>query len=134
MNDFEKALYARLVGAAALVALLATPTSVFNQQAPRNASLDYVVFALNAGGPTNRTPRRAESLLYAVKGVSAVNFRKAGDIDDQIDAALHGQVLTVTGWTNYWLMREGRVRFPETLPDGQTAYHAGGLYRARLAK
>lgn len=132
MNEFETALYARLTGAAALTALLATPTSVFNLIAPRDAALDYVIFGLNAGGPVTRSPRRAESLLYLAKGVSLRGLKRAGEIDAAIDAALHNAPLTVVGWANYWLMRESRVRFDEALPDGRVAWHSGGLYRARL--
>lgn len=131
MNAFEAALYARLTGTAALTALLASATSVYNELAERDASLDYVVFSLNAGGPTNRSPRRAEMLVYLVKGLST-GAKTAGAIDDQIDAALHDQLLTVTGYTNYWLMRESRVRYVETTDAGKLIYHAGGLYRARL--
>lgn len=134
MNEFETALYSRLTGTAGLTALLASSTSVFNHIAKANAALDYVVFSLNAGGPANQTPRRAEELIYLVKGVSSVGSLKAGQIDDQIDTALHDQLLTVPGWTNYWLMRMSRVRYVEVTQAGKTVHHAGGLYRARLGK
>jgi hypothetical protein len=133
VNAFEAALYARLTGASALTALLASPTSVYNETAPQeNSPLDYVVFALSAGGPTNRSPRRAEVLVYLVQGLSVVGRKRAGEIDDAIDAVLHDAPLTVSGYTNYWLMRETRVRYLETTPAGRSVYHAGGLYRARL--
>lgn len=116
------------------MALLASGTSVFNEIASRSAALDYVVFDLHAGGPVNRSPRRAESIVYLIKGISAVGSKRAGEIDAAIDAALHDVLLTVVGWTNYWLMRESRVRYPEITPAGKTVFHAGGLYRARLGK
>jgi hypothetical protein len=132
VNVFEAALRARLVAFAPLVALLASAQAVY-QTVTESAPLPYVVFGLNAGGPLNRTPHRSESLLYLVKGVTRVGVKQAGQIDDQIDAALHDQPLTVPGWSNYWLVRETRVRLEELDAGGKPIFHAGGLYRARLA-
>lgn len=133
MNVFEAALRARLVGFAPLTALLASAQSVFNSVTSETAALPYVVFSLNAGGPLNQSPRRSESLVYLVKGVTRTGIKNAGEIDDQIDAALHNQTLAVTGWSNYWLVRETRVRLDELDAGGKPIFHAGGLYRARLA-
>lgn len=133
MNEFDEALRARLTGFAALTALLASAQAVYNAVTSASAALPYVVFSLNAGGPTNRTPRRAETLVYLVKGVAKADAARAADIDAQIDAALHNQTLTVVGWSNYWLTRESRVRFDEMDSGGKPIFHAGGLYRARLA-
>lgn len=133
MNEFEEALRARLVGFAALTALLSSAQSVYNAVTSASATLPYVVFGLNAGGPVNRSPRRAETLVYLVKGVARADAARAADIDAQIDAALHDQPLVVPGWSNYWLTRETRVRFDELEAGGRLIFHAGGLYRARLA-
>lgn len=133
MNEFEVALRARLVGDAALTALLASAQSVYNAVTSASAALPYVVFSLNAGGPVNRSPRRAETLVYLVKGVARADAARAADIDARIDAALHDQPLAVVGWSSYWLMRESRVKFDELDAGGKPIFHAGGLYRARLA-
>ena len=132
MNALEAALVARLAAASGLTSLLASATSIYNQQAPTAAALAYIVFAYQAGGPTNLSPIRAESLIYLVKGVTRTGAKAAGAIDDAIDAALHNAPLTVTGYTNYWLMREGRMRMVDPDTDGQPIYHAGGFYRVRL--
>jgi len=131
VNEFEAALRARLIGFAPLTALLASAASVYNRVA--TGAAPYVVFSLSAGGPTNRSPRRAEALVYLVKAVARADAARADDIDAQIDAALHDQPLAVTGWSNYWLTRESRVKFEELDSGGKPIFHVGGLYRARLA-
>lgn len=133
MNEFDAALRARLLGFAALTALLATSQSVFNRVTSETAALPYVVFSLNAGGPVNRSPHRSETLVYLVKGLAKDDAARADDIDAQIDAALHDQPLAVVGWENYWLARESRIRFEEPAAGGKLIFHSGGLYRARLA-
>lgn len=134
MNAVETALYSRLAGASALTALLATTTSIYNTVAPQGAAYPLVVFNLQAGGDDNKSPHRAKQLLYLVKAVSATSMKDAGTIDNEVDTALHGLVLTVTDWTNYWLMRGQDVRFEELAPDGKRYFHSGGIYRIRIAK
>lgn len=143
MNAVETALYARLSGTAALTALLASATAIYNGVAPQNADFPYVVFSQQSAVDDNKSPHRARQLLYLVKAVvvdrqgsTSYSMQDAGAVDDQIDAALHGEVLTVTGWTNYSLWRETDVRFTE-VPDqagGRRYFHAGGVYRLRIAK
>lgn len=134
MNAVETALYTRLTGTAGLTALLASGTAVYNIRAPQNAPLPYVVFSLVSGMDDNDTPVRDRQLLYLVKGISSVGMQQAGAIHAQIDAALHNNPLTVTGWTNFWLHSEaGDIRFVEPEQGGRNVYHAGGQYRIRLS-
>ena len=134
MNALELALYARLTTFSALTTLLAGTASVYNQQAPTGAALPYVVFNLMAGGDDNDNPNRALSLLYNVKAVGTAGFLNSGNIDTQIDAALHAQTLTVSGWANIWTHRITNQRYVETVEGGRRYFHAGGQYRIRIAQ
>jgi len=135
MNEIETGLYQKLIAASGLTGLLAAGTgSVFNQQAPPGAGYPLVIFQQQGGGDENKTPHRSQNFLYVVKGVSSVSLEQAGTIDAAIDAALHLQSITATGWTNFWLARETEIRFTETTPQGVNYYHAGAVYRLRVAQ
>ena len=135
MNAVETAIYARLAGRVELTLLLASASGIYNLVAPQRAAYPLVIFGLNAGGDENKSPHRSKSLRYLVKAVSQTSLKNAGSIDAELDTALHGVLLTVTGWTNTWLMREsGDVRYEEIGADGKRYFHAGGIYRVRLAK
>jgi hypothetical protein len=139
VNAFEAALYQKLTTTGALTALLATSASVYGYLAPQSATYPMVLFSKQAGTEDNETPVRTRQLVYQVKGVVAdqptggVSLKSAGAIDDQIDAALNGVLLTVTGWTTFRLRRESDLAYVEPAAGGTRYYHAGGLYRARLS-
>jgi hypothetical protein len=133
-NPLNAAIYSRLVGGTALMALLADSTSVYYQQAPDDATLDYVVFSLQGGGDENLTPHRTKNLLVFVRGYSRTSGAKAGQIDAAADALLHGIELTVTGWQNFWLHRGDDQALVETDQAGHKTHMAGGFYRIRLTK
>lgn len=142
MNAVEIALYQRLTGTAALTNLLASATAVYTQEAPQGATYPFVVFNKQAGTDDNDNPHRARQLLYQVKAIvgskqatgADYTLKDALTIDDQIDAALHLKPLTVTGWSNFWLVRESDVLYQEDASGGKHFYHAGGLYRLRIAQ
>jgi hypothetical protein len=127
-------IYSKLTGGTALTALLAGTASVYHLQAPDNATLPYVVYNVQGGGDTNISPNRAKDLLVWVRAYTAESAKAAALIDNQVDALLHNGTITVTGWTNYWLARETDLATVENPPDGSKIYHAGGLYRVRLAQ
>ena len=133
-NEINAAIYSTLSGGTALTALLAGTTSIYHGAAPRGTSFDYIIFNQQGGGDENSTPTRAKNLLYQVQAVSATSARQAGLIDAQVDELLHGQTLTVSGWSNYWTMREQDIEYTETTGDGQNIWHVGGLYRIRLCE
>jgi Protein of unknown function (DUF3168) len=140
MNAFEAALYQKLTTTAALTTLLATATSVYAYLAPESAGYPLVVFNKQAGTEDNETPVRTRQLVYQVAAIVAdpptgvgKTMKDALAIDEQVDAALNGVLLTVTGWTTFRLRRESDVAFVEPTDAGKLYYHAGGLYRARLS-
>lgn len=131
-NHIATALYSKLNAGTALTALLAGTTSIYNIQAPDNASLDYVVFSLQAGGPMGITPSDLREQVYFVRGYSGTSALRAGSIDSQISSLLHHGSLTVTGYTIMAINRELDYQLVENLPNGQKIWMAGASYRIYL--
>ena len=127
-----KGMYDQLNAATALTSLLAGTTSIYNMQAPDNASLPYVVFQNYGGGMDNQTPRDARTQPMLVKAYADTAY-KAGQIDAQVHVAMM-QGLTVSGYTNFWVSRDQDIVLPEVTPSGETVYMAGAVYRVRLSE
>lgn len=134
MNVLETAIYDALTGEPAITNLLAGTASVYNRQAPHGASYPLIIFQHQGGGDENKSPHRSRNMVYLIKGITTTGLTDSGAIDAQVDTLLHLQSLTVSGWTNFWLARESPVRYVEQAADGNAYYHAGGLYRVRLAQ
>jgi hypothetical protein len=134
MNAIDYALYYKLNGGTALTSLLAGTTAIYHSVAPRGALLPYIIYNQQGGGDANDSPRRDKNLVYTVRAVADSSYRYAGLIDDAVDDLLHGATLTVTGWTNYWTMREQDIEYTETTSDGQHIWHVGGMYRIRICE
>lgn len=131
MNAAGTAIYNALAGHAGLIAALGG-TAIWFGVVPRDKALPGVVLSLASGIEENETPTRSVNLIYQVKAV-ATTLLQAGQIAEQIDAALHGATLTITGWGNFWTARESIVQYLEIDPAGHTFGHAGGEYRIRIA-
>lgn len=131
MNAAGSAIYSALAGHAGLIAALGG-TAIWFSVVPRDKALPGVVINLASGIEENLTPTRSVNLVYQVKAVAATAYQ-AGQIADQIDSALHGTTLTVTGWGNFWTVRESILQYLEIDPAGHTFGHAGGEYRIRMA-
>jgi len=129
-NALNTAIYSALSGGTALTTALGG-TAIYYQQAPEGAALPYVVWSYPAGGDDNLTSSRMKSMVAYVRGYAA-GAGQAGTIDGYCDALLHGRVLSVTGWNNFWSAREEDIAYVENLPDNTRAYSAGGYYRFRL--
>jgi len=101
-------------------------------QPPDAATLDYVVFSVQAGGPLNITPSDLREQIYYVRGYSDTSALRAGSIDTQISALLHHGTLNVTGYTVMSINRESDFQFVENLPNSDKVYCSGGFYRISL--
>ena len=133
-NALNTAIYSTLSAGTALTALLAGTTAIYNMQAPDGATLPYCIFNMQGGGDDNMTAHRTKSLVMFVRGYSSTSAARAGSIDAQIDALLHNAVLSVSGWSNFWLAREEDMATAEVTEAGNTIWMAGGLYRLRIGK
>ncbi len=138
MNPLSAAIYNRLMGGTALTALLAggtAGTAIYEDHAPFDAALPYVVFNAQAGtwDELEGDARFAE-IVYQVQAVSGSAWPKeASAIDAQIDARLHAAPLSVTGYGLLAVRRESDVQYAE-VSGNQTFQHVGALYRIELQK
>jgi hypothetical protein len=133
MNAAGSAIYAKLAATSALTSLLAAGTaSVFETLAPENTDPPYVVFQEQAPSTPQRTLARGigyENALYTVKVITqSLSMKTAGEIADQIDAALDNATLTMTGYTVMSIHRIQNVSYPEFV-EGKRFNHRGAVYR-----
>lgn len=133
IDQLNQAIYSKLTASSALKTLLSSASSVYFLQAPDDASYDYVVFSHQAAGPDNETERDNRTFMTFVRAYSVTSAKIANLIDNQIEAALHQKTISVTGYTNYTIMREESVQTIENPPDGTKVYMSGGIYRIRLS-
>lgn len=124
------ALFNQLAGGAALVSALGG-TAIYFQHAPDDAPLPFVVWSYAAGGDENMTPNRTKNLIVLVRTFAATRAQ-GGTLDALVDARLHMQELTVSGWKNFWMARETEVSLVENLPNTDKTYVTGAQYRCRL--
>jgi hypothetical protein len=133
MNVLTSGIFNKLKGDAGLIALLANGVdSVFYEQAPDNETYPYVVFNIQGGGDLNISPARIKEDLFFVRGYTKASPAAAGLIDAQIDALLHEQTITVTGWGCVDIQREQDIENIEDAPNGEKIYMAGGVYRIQV--
>ena len=134
MNALDTGVYNKLIGDSDLVADVGS--NIFNMELPQGTTASkYVIFSRQGGpGDENICPRRLKNYVYSVQAISKSSLKEAGATDDLIDACLHNQSLSVTGWGCFWMARESDIRYIEAGPGGEPYYHAGGLYRVRLYK
>jgi hypothetical protein len=134
MNAVNTAIYSTLSGSSSVTNLLANATSIYHQIARDNAPFDYIVFNKQSGTEPNDTRHRVHDLIYQVRAFSKTSTKAALAIDAQVDALLHNQTLSITGYAQLRLLRIGDIEFVEAEPNTEKVYSAGGLYRVRLEK
>lgn len=125
------ALYSQLAGGTALINALGG-TAIYNTLVPQGVTGAFVVFNQASGEDDNSSPRRARSLVWTVKAVGTA-LATVETLDDLIDARLHNQTLSVTGWGNYQTTRTSDFAFSE-LVGNALVWHRGAQYRIRIAE
>lgn len=123
------AIYTVLTGGSALVAELGG-SLIYNGYAPDGQSRPYIIFNHQGGGPENN-PAGMRNNVWVIRAY-ADTLAKAAAIDKQIDTLLDGNNFSVTGFTNFWTVRESDIALVETPPDGGRIHVAGGIYRIRV--
>jgi hypothetical protein len=124
------ALYTTLAAGTALISELGG-TAIYADYAPDSASLPFVVFSHQGGGPENISPGNLQSDVWQVRGYAETRA-EANRIDGLCTDLLHRKILTVSGYTNIWTVKESNISLVEIPPDGANVYSAGGLYRVRI--
>jgi hypothetical protein len=120
------AIYSRLAGT-----YTSAGTKVYYLQAPDNAALPYIVFDYVASRDENMTQNRTKDCSMFIRAYGTTPGQ-AGTIDGQIDGRLHNVTLTVSGYTNFWTMRENAYSLSEVDASGRKTFMAGADYRVRL--
>lgn len=127
----RRALYSKLTGTSSVSSKLATPTSVFHEEAPEGAAYPFVIIAQQA-----KTRRRAfakstafEDEIWMVKAVDRNTTSDAVDqINEAAEAVLANGTLSVSGGTVEDIYPTANVEYIEQEGD-QAWRHAGVLYR-----
>ena len=131
LSLLSKGIYSKLTGDTTLKALLASNTSVYWLQAPKDAEYPYIVYSLLYGAPENLTPSDLQDHIYFIRAYAA-NALEAGNIHARVAALLHKQTVSVTGYTNIWTALEEEYEGEETNNAGNTIFMVGGGFRIRL--
>lgn len=129
-NALNTAIYSKLSAGTALVAALGG-TAIYYQQAPDGAALPYVVWSHVTGGPLNTNPSDMRYEMTFVRAYAA-NPTQAGSVDALLSGLLHKQALSITGYTNYWTVREMDQAMVENPQNDRPVYMAGAFYRIKL--
>lgn len=134
VNALNTSLYNALAGASGLTTLLGG-TAVYFDQAPDDAALPYVVFSYAGGaGHDNRDGHETVTELMFVRGYNDAGPALAGSISAQIDTALRGVNLSVTGWSVFYTAREQSFSTVEVDDANVKTWMRGAQYRYRLEK
>jgi hypothetical protein len=133
--DAGAALYTALAGGSALMSEVGGTTHIYEAVAPQGTAfpLPHLIYFRAGGGDDNETQRRTRSEQWVVKGVST-DQTQARRIDALIDARLHEQELTITGWDNYQTARRTDVAYAEPGEGGVVYWHRGGAYRLNIGE
>lgn len=132
INALFTALYSRLAANGTITAALGG-SAIFQGIAPDGQALPYLIFSLQSGAMDNICPSELINDVVYIRAFANA-FPQAGSIDAMVAADLHDGSISVTGYQNFWLMRESGVALPERGEDGKIIWQAGGMYRVRLSK
>ena len=124
------ALYSTLIGGTALIAELGG-TVVYQDFAPDGTARPYIIFNMQGGGPDNQTHSDLRNNVWFIRGYADTRA-KAVAIDAKIDALINKKTLSVTGFTNFWTVRELDQSATELQPNNTRIYMCGAFYRVRL--
>lgn len=137
-NAVGSAVYSKLSGGTALTALLHGGTasgtaSIYSNIAPFEAAYDYVIFNWQGGTEGNDTAHRVKDITLQVRAY-ALNQAKAGTIDAQCDALLHGGSLSITGWKVIRQVRSQDIDLVEYDEANRPIFTRGGLYDIKIER
>ena len=128
-TDLETAIYSKLTTTSG-TALYAD--RVYPLQAPQDAPLPYVVVTYVGGGDTNESQSRIVDVMYQIVGWAA-DQPVARQIADYLEAALHDQALTISGWNHIATTQVSLLADVETEAQ-QQFWMRGAEYRIRMSK
>lgn len=129
--QIASAVYDLLSADATLTALLSSPEAIYQDYAPENAQLPYVIFCEHTGTRTGRGFRGTyvRDQLWLVKGICRGKSPTAArKIDFRCEQLLDEVDLLVAAGRSMNLRREQDISLAQA-DSGETVYQRGGLYR-----
>jgi Protein of unknown function (DUF3168) len=133
LGDSGSAIFTTLKAGTALTALLAGTTAIYDQQAPDGATLPYVVFSHQGGGPDLITSANMENNLWFVRAYTSASSQHASAIFAEVDALLHKKNIAIGSLNTFWCAREENLQLVETEPNQAKVWMRGGSYRIRTS-
>jgi hypothetical protein len=133
LDDTSAALFTRMSAGTALTALLPGTASIYDTQAPDNATLPFVVFSHTDGGPENLDANNLEINLWYIRVYGSTSAKNTTEVFEQVDNLLNRVNITITGYNTLWCAREQNIKGIEITPDGSKIWNAGAIYRIRTA-
>lgn len=132
LPGINAAIYSRLANTAAITAIVGT--RIYPMIAEEGAATPYIVFYLGSEVNSLLSPHKDFNDVYRIAGwgehpsqlTTVINLTSA------IHTAFDGQALTITGYTNYWLVYERMQRFIETV-SGKQFVQIVADYRIRVS-
>lgn len=134
LPSIEAALYSTLgqnASVASTIGGTAAPR-LYNLMAPSGAARPHIIFYLGSGLVSNTSPRDDVNDVFRVEAVAETRGG-AETLSGAIYTALHGQELTITGWSNYLLQAERKTTIVEN-SDGRQYWRYIVDYRIRADK
>lgn len=135
LSGLYTGIYNQLAAGTALTTLIGgtvTPR-IYNKLAPDDATLPYVLFSQQAGGPMNINPSELTENIIFIRAYSSTDA-SARQVFDAVDGLMHKATLTISGYTNIWCARDTDLDNVENSPSGEKYYMCGGLYRIQTDK
>lgn len=129
LPNIDPIIYSKLAGAAGVTAIT---TRIYAIQAPPSATFPYVTYEETSGIIPNLQERQDLNTVYRVHSWTTAGSQ-AANLHLAVFEALHRQVLTISGWHNWWMACEQSQRFTEQL-DGKTYWHFVWDVRIRASK
>lgn len=113
--ELDAAVFSLLSNDGGLTALVSTRIRYLIAQ--ETDAMPAVIFYNVTGQVPNRCPRDEVDEIFRIesRGTYAAQARS---VHDAVYAAVHEKALTISGWTNYWLVCERQQRFNDDL-DGK---------------
>ena len=135
MNAIAAALFTAL-NVPTLTDMLADtdPVSIYQSQAPDNALYPFVVFNKQNDANDNGTAHHVQDLIYQVRAFTKSKMKDAQAIAEVIDGLLDNQTLTISGFAQLRLVRDGGLEFVENQPSTDKVFSAGSLFRLKTEK
>lgn len=131
IDDTATGIYNVLKAGTSLTAMLSGTTAIYHLQAPDGATLPYIVYNHQGGGPENANLSNLENNVWWIRAYSVTSAKNAAQIFTQADLLLHRKNITIGSAKTFECVREQNIALVENPPTGKPIFTCGGIYRIR---